>query len=242
MDTPGYDPVSATGIVAGGANIMCFTTGRGSVYGCKPAPTIKLATNCELYRRMRDDMDVDCGPVSTAGRAWPRWATALSTVIGVASGDRRKSEELGLRRQGVRAMAARSGDVSARRPARLCDAARPSPPSCPCPPGAPRAQRRRRRAPGDRSLPPRSPGRLHRGRRPRHGRARLGDLRRHAAVGVRPTNSARRTGCTGSCRSAPAPGVAADHRDRPRGARRRRRQADGVLERHRRPRPSRWSP
>ncbi|HEY0791078.1 MAG TPA: altronate dehydratase family protein, partial [Chthoniobacterales bacterium] len=55
MDTPGYDPVSATGQVAGGANLICFTTGRGSVYGCKPAPSLKLATNSALYRRMEDD-------------------------------------------------------------------------------------------------------------------------------------------------------------------------------------------
>ena len=63
MDTPGYDPVSATGQVAGGANMICFTTGRGSVYGCKPAPSLKLATNTPLYRRMTDDMDVNCGEI-----------------------------------------------------------------------------------------------------------------------------------------------------------------------------------
>ncbi len=63
MDTPGYDPVAATGQVAGGANLVCFTTGRGSVFGCKPAPSIKLATNTPMYRRMEDDMDVNCGTV-----------------------------------------------------------------------------------------------------------------------------------------------------------------------------------
>ncbi len=63
MDTPGYDPVSATGQVAGGATLICFTTGRGSVYGCKPAPSLKLATNTPLFRRMDDDMDVNCGEV-----------------------------------------------------------------------------------------------------------------------------------------------------------------------------------
>ena len=63
MDTPGYDPVSATGQVAGGANILCFTTGRGSAYGCKPTPSIKLATNTDIYRRMIDDMDINCGDV-----------------------------------------------------------------------------------------------------------------------------------------------------------------------------------
>ena len=63
MDTPGYDPVSATGQVAGGANVLCFTTGRGSAYGCKPTPSIKLATNSEMYRRMEEDMDINCGDV-----------------------------------------------------------------------------------------------------------------------------------------------------------------------------------
>src|SRR5450759_1173984 len=63
MDTPGYDPVSATGQVAGGANLICFTTGRGSDYGCKPSPSIKLATNTPLYQRMTDDMDMNCGEI-----------------------------------------------------------------------------------------------------------------------------------------------------------------------------------
>ena len=63
MDTPGYDPVSATGQVAGGANMICFTTGRGSAYGCKPAPSLKLATNTALFARQEDDMDINCGTV-----------------------------------------------------------------------------------------------------------------------------------------------------------------------------------
>ena len=63
MDTPGYDPVSATGQVAGGANVLAFTTGRGSAYGCKPTPSIKLATNNDIYRRMIEDMDINCGDV-----------------------------------------------------------------------------------------------------------------------------------------------------------------------------------
>ncbi|MGA2290726.1 MAG: altronate dehydratase, partial [Bradyrhizobium sp.] len=63
MDTPGYDPVAATGQVAGGANLVCFTTGRGSVFGCKPAPSIKLATNSAMYKRMEEDMDVNCGTI-----------------------------------------------------------------------------------------------------------------------------------------------------------------------------------
>ncbi len=63
MDTPGYDPASITGMVAGGANVTCFTTGRGSVYGGKPVPSIKLATNTEMYHRMQDDMDINCGVI-----------------------------------------------------------------------------------------------------------------------------------------------------------------------------------
>src|SRR5580658_1954786 len=63
MDTPGHDPVAATGQVAGGANLICFTTGRGSVYGCKPSPSLKLATNTPLYRQMTDDMDINCGDI-----------------------------------------------------------------------------------------------------------------------------------------------------------------------------------
>ena len=63
MDTPGYDPVSATGQVAGGANLICFTTGRGSAYGCAPSPSVKLATNTALWNRQSDDMDLNCGTV-----------------------------------------------------------------------------------------------------------------------------------------------------------------------------------
>ena len=64
MDTPGYDPVSVTGQVAGGANLICFTTGRGSCFGCKPAPSLKLATNTPIYNRMQDDMDLNCGTIA----------------------------------------------------------------------------------------------------------------------------------------------------------------------------------
>jgi altronate hydrolase len=97
MDTPGYDPVSATGQVAGGANLICFTTGRGSVYGCKPAPSIKLATNSGLYQRMKEDMDINCGdivdqdvPVAEKGKA------IFELILRVASGEKTKSEELGM--------------------------------------------------------------------------------------------------------------------------------------------------
>lgn len=97
MDSPGYDPVSVTGQVAGGANIVCFTTGRGSVFGCKPAPCLKLATNSALYNRMRDDMDINCGPIAdgeaTIGQMGAR---IFETVLKTASGQRTKSEELGM--------------------------------------------------------------------------------------------------------------------------------------------------
>ncbi|MBN9010660.1 MAG: altronate dehydratase, partial [Rhizobiales bacterium] len=63
MDSPGFDPMSATGQVASGANLICFTTGRGSCFGCRPAPSLKLATNTAMYRRMEEDMDLDCGPI-----------------------------------------------------------------------------------------------------------------------------------------------------------------------------------
>ena len=63
MDSPGYDPVSVTGQVASGANIVCFTTGRGSAYGCKPSPSIKLATNNFLFQKQNEDMDINCGEI-----------------------------------------------------------------------------------------------------------------------------------------------------------------------------------
>jgi altronate hydrolase len=96
MDTPGYDPVSVTGIVAGGANLVCFTTGRGSVFGCRPAPSLKLATTSELYRRMTDDMDFDCGAVLDGRATVAELGDALFEEIrAVASGRPTKSEELG---------------------------------------------------------------------------------------------------------------------------------------------------
>src|SRR5437763_7002594 len=95
MDTPGYDPVSATGQVAGGANILCFTTGRGSAYGCKPTPSIKLATNSETYRRMAEDMDINCGDVLDGVSIEAKGQEIFAKVLSVASGERSKSEELG---------------------------------------------------------------------------------------------------------------------------------------------------
>jgi altronate hydrolase len=92
MDTPGYDPVSMTGIVAGGANVLVFTTGRGSVFGCKPAPSIKVATNSPMYHHMIDDMDVNAGvilegtPVEQVGRQ------IFEEILEVAGGKKTKSE------------------------------------------------------------------------------------------------------------------------------------------------------
>ncbi|TBW39454.1 altronate dehydratase [Siculibacillus lacustris] len=95
MDTPGYDPVSATGQVAGGANVLCFTTGRGSAYGCKPTPAIKLASNSEIFRRMSDDMDLDCGDVLDGVSIAEKGREIFEMVLAVASGRRSKSELLG---------------------------------------------------------------------------------------------------------------------------------------------------
>lgn len=92
MDTPGYDPVSVTGMVAGGANLVCFTTGRGSVFGCKPVPSLKLATNTSLYQRMTGDMDIDCGVALTGVPIADLGARVFAELIGVASGKPTKSE------------------------------------------------------------------------------------------------------------------------------------------------------
>ena len=96
MDTPGYDPVSATGMVAGGATVIAFTTGRGSVFGSKPAPTVKLATNTAMYDRMSEDMDLDCGAVADGGVSVEEMGRRVhELVVEVASGRRTVSEELG---------------------------------------------------------------------------------------------------------------------------------------------------
>lgn len=96
MDTPGYDPVSVTGLVAGGANLLAFTTGRGSVLGFKPVPSLKLASNSALFRHMDEDMDVDCGAVLEGAPLEEVGRRILAELILVASGKRSKSEELGL--------------------------------------------------------------------------------------------------------------------------------------------------
>jgi altronate hydrolase len=97
MDTPGYDPVSATGQIAGGANLVCFTTGRGSVFGSKPVPTIKLATTTGLFERMRSDMDFNGGEIVdgslSVGQAG---AQLFRLMLDVASGVRTCSEQNGM--------------------------------------------------------------------------------------------------------------------------------------------------
>lgn len=96
MDTPGYDPASMTGLVAGGANVLAFTTGRGSVFGCKPVPSIKITTNTPLFQHMSDDMDLDAGgilngtPLAEVGRL------IFEEILAVASGKKTKSELAGV--------------------------------------------------------------------------------------------------------------------------------------------------
>ena len=97
MDTPGYDPVSATGQIAGGAQIVVFTTGRGSAFGSKPAPTLKLATNDRLFQSMPDDMDLNCGDILSKGVSLEaKGEEILAAIVETASGRKSKSELLGL--------------------------------------------------------------------------------------------------------------------------------------------------
>src|SRR5690606_10426597 len=97
MDTPGYDPVSMTGIVAGGANVLVFTTGRGSVFGCKPAPSIKVATNTPLYEHMTDDMDINAGKILDGAATVEEVGREIfEEILAVASGKKTKSELAGV--------------------------------------------------------------------------------------------------------------------------------------------------
>ena len=115
MDTPGYDPVATTGQIAGGAQVVVFTTGRGSAFGSKPAPTIKVATNDRLYAQMPDDMDINCGDIVSAGVSiQEKGAEILDAILARRLG--REDQERGPRprRQRVRPLAGRRGDVSPR--------------------------------------------------------------------------------------------------------------------------------
>jgi altronate hydrolase len=97
MDTPGFDPVSATGQIAGGANVVCFTTGRGSAFGSKPAPSIKLATNTPMFRKLEEDMDINCGQVLDGSASLEQMGEQIfRLILRIASGEKTKSELLGL--------------------------------------------------------------------------------------------------------------------------------------------------
>ena len=97
MDSPGYDPASVTGQIAGGCNLVCFTTGRGSAFGSKPAPTIKVATNSTMAKRMVEDMDVDAGTMLSNGDTLEQKGQEIYDLfLRVASGEQSKSERQGL--------------------------------------------------------------------------------------------------------------------------------------------------
>ncbi|GIW82405.1 MAG: dehydratase [Gemmatales bacterium] len=96
MDTPGYDPVSMTGLVAGGANILAFTTGRGSVFGCKPTPCIKIASNSPMYHHMADDMDINAGVILEGATVEEVGRQIFEEILAVASGKKTKSELAGV--------------------------------------------------------------------------------------------------------------------------------------------------
>jgi altronate hydrolase/galactarate dehydratase len=95
MDSPGYDPCSVTGQIASGATLIVFTTGRGSVSGYKPSPCIKLATNSEMYARMKEDMDINCGDILDGVSIAAKGEEILEKIIATASGQQTLSEELG---------------------------------------------------------------------------------------------------------------------------------------------------
>ena len=97
MDTPGFDPVSATGQIAGGANLIAFTTGRGSMFGSKPAPCIKLATNSPMFNRLEEDMDINCGEILDGTVSVQEMGQRIFELfLRTASGEASKSELLGL--------------------------------------------------------------------------------------------------------------------------------------------------
>jgi len=99
MDTPGFDPVSATGQIAGGANLIAFTTGRGSCFGAKPSPSIKLATNTVLFNKMEEDMDINCGKIVDGILSLDEMGEEIfKHFIDIASGKKTKSEILSLGR------------------------------------------------------------------------------------------------------------------------------------------------
>jgi len=97
MDTPGFDPCSATGQIAGGANMIMFTTGRGSMFGAKPVPSVKLATNTPMFERLTEDMDLNCGEILDGTATMAQMGQRIfDMMLRIASGERSKSELLGL--------------------------------------------------------------------------------------------------------------------------------------------------
>ncbi|MCA8986754.1 MAG: UxaA family hydrolase, partial [Planctomycetaceae bacterium] len=96
MDTPGYDPASVTGMIAGGAQVNVFSTGRGSCFGSKPAPTIKVCSNTATYQALIEDMDIDAGKVLSGVSLQQLGEEIFEDVIAVASGKMTKSEQLGM--------------------------------------------------------------------------------------------------------------------------------------------------
>lgn len=96
MDTPGYDPISVTGLVAGGCQVVVFTTGRGSCFGCKPSPTIKVATNSAIYHRMREDMDINAGTILEGASVEDVGREIFESIIATASGQKTLSEQQGI--------------------------------------------------------------------------------------------------------------------------------------------------
>ena len=97
MDSPGYDPCAVTGQIASGANIICFTTGRGSMFGSKPSPTIKLATNTPMFTRLEEDMDINCGKILDGLVDVQQMGQEIfEHILRTASGEKSKSELLNL--------------------------------------------------------------------------------------------------------------------------------------------------
>ena len=97
MDSPGYDPASVTGQIATGCNLVSFTTGRGSAFGSKPSPSIKIATNTEMYQHMEEDMDVNAGKVISDNKSIEDVGQEIfDLIVRVASGEKSKSETQGL--------------------------------------------------------------------------------------------------------------------------------------------------
>jgi len=97
MDSPGYDPASVTGQVAGGCNLVSFTTGRGSTFGCKPSPSLKIATNTDMYSQLEDDMDINAGTIVSDGQSVAEVGQQIyDKLLRVASGEKTLSEKHGL--------------------------------------------------------------------------------------------------------------------------------------------------